>query len=226
MTVSIDYRGEVAVLDLGDNENRFSLKWIGAVQSSLDSVLKGKPTALVTVGSGKFFSNGLDVEWMSAHKDQLDSYFDAVETLLARILTLQVPTIAAVNGHAFGAGAMLATAHDFRVMRSDRGFFCFPEVDVRIPFTAGMAQLIQVKTTPGTSVAAMTTGQRFSGEDACTSGLVDATADIDSLVSVATATVEPLVGKDPKTLGAIKSTMFAGAVASLTQPKKGIDLEL
>lgn len=53
----------------------------------------------------------------------------------ARILTLPEPTVAAVSGHVFGAGAMLAMAHDWRIMRSDRGYFCFPEVDIRIPFT-------------------------------------------------------------------------------------------
>ena len=66
-------------------------------------------------------------------------YVGRVQGMLARFLTLPVPTAAAVVGHAFGAGAMLALAHDFRVMRADRGYFCFPEVDIRIPFTPGMA---------------------------------------------------------------------------------------
>ena len=47
-------------------------------------------------------------------------------------------TVAAVQGHAFGAGAMLATSHDFRVMRADRGFYCLPEVQLNMPFTVGM----------------------------------------------------------------------------------------
>ncbi|OZF25673.1 enoyl-CoA hydratase [Rhodococcus sp. 14-2496-1d] len=226
MTVSVDYRGEVAVLDVGTDENRFSPNWLESMNSALDVVTEGKPTGLVTVGSGKFFSNGLDVEWMTGHRDRLDWYFDTVESLLARILTLPLPTVAAVNGHAFGAGAMLATAHDFRVMRTDRGYFCFPEVDVKIPFTAGMAALIQAKTTPGTAVAAMTTGRRFSGEEARIAGLIDATADIDALMSAASDMVSPLVGKDAVTLGAIKSTMFAEVATALSKPKAGIDLAL
>jgi enoyl-CoA hydratase/carnithine racemase len=48
------------------------------------------------------------------------------------------PVIAAINGHAFGNGALLACTCDFRFMRSDKGFFCFPEVDVSIPFLPGM----------------------------------------------------------------------------------------
>jgi enoyl-CoA hydratase/carnithine racemase len=141
-----------------------------------------------------------------------------VQHLLARILTLPVPTIAAVNGHAFGAGAMLAVAHDFRVMRADRGFLCFPEVDIRIPFTPGMSSLILAKTTPQTAVTAMTTGRRYGGADALAAGLVDAVADEASLLDAAIAAVKPLVGKDAATLGTIKQTMYADTAAALSNP--------
>jgi enoyl-CoA hydratase/carnithine racemase len=136
--------------------------------------------------------------------------------MLARILTAPVPTAAAVVGHAFGAGAMLALAHDFRVMRADRGYFCFPEVDIRIPFTPGMAALIQAKLTPQAAVASMTTGRRFGGDDAVSLGLVDAVAAEDAVTAAAVDLLRPLDGKDPGTLGAIKQTMFGDAVRALT----------
>jgi Enoyl-CoA hydratase/isomerase len=92
---------------------------------------------------------------------------------LARVLALPMPTVAAVTGHAFGAGAMLATAHDWRVRRADRGYYCFPEVDIRIPFIPGMAALVQAKPTPAAAVTAMTTGRRYGGPEALGAGLVD-----------------------------------------------------
>ncbi len=215
MTVTLTYRDAVAVLEIGDDENRFSLTWLDEMETALDRVVAGEPTALVTVGTGKFFSNGLDLEWLTANPDQWLPYAGRVQRLLARLLTLPVPTIAAVNGHAFGAGAMLAIAHDFRVMRVDRGFLCLPEVDIRIPFTPGMSALILAKTTPQTAVAAMTTGRRYGGPDALAAGLVDMTAAEHDLIEVAFAAVLPLVGKDPATLGTIKSTMYASAAAGL-----------
>ncbi|WP_067832057.1 enoyl-CoA hydratase/isomerase family protein [Actinomadura kijaniata] len=208
--------GPVLVLDLGDDENRFSPDWMDGVHALLDTVVdRPGPAALVTTARGRFFSNGLDLEWLAAHEDRLLTYVERVQGLLARVLTLPVPTVAAVNGHAFGAGGMLAMAHDFRVMRADRGYFCFPEADIDIPFTPGMAALIQSKLTPAAAVASMTTGRRFGGLDAHALGLVDGTAGPDELVAAADARVRPLAGKSRATLGAIKETMFAAAVTAL-----------
>jgi enoyl-CoA hydratase/carnithine racemase len=66
-----------------------------------------------------------------------------VEELLARVAALPMVTVAAIQGHAFAAGAMLTLACDFRVMRADRGFWCLPEADIGLAFSAGMTALIQ-----------------------------------------------------------------------------------
>lgn len=205
---SLEITDGIAVLAIGADENRFTLAWLDEVETALDRVVEAG-TPLVTTGSGKFFSNGLDLDWAMANPEEFGGYAQRVERLLARLLALPVPTVAAVNGHAFGAGAMLALAHDWRVMRADRGFFCLPEVDIRIPFTPGMAALIQARLSPRSAVDAMTTGARFGGSAAEAAGIVDATASEEALVADAVARVAHLRGKDVVTLGAIKSTMFA-----------------
>jgi enoyl-CoA hydratase/carnithine racemase len=56
---------EVYLLDLGDDENRFSLDWMQSVSALLDEVSEQPtPRALVTVARGKFYSNGLDLDWV------------------------------------------------------------------------------------------------------------------------------------------------------------------
>lgn len=216
MTISLDYTDGIAVLTLGDDENRFTPAFLDTAHALLDEVIADKADGLVTTATGKFYTNGLDLDWLAAHGDQTQWYVGQVQALLARTLTLPVPTVAAIVGHAFGAGAMLATAHDFRVMRADRGYFCFPEANIRIPFTPGMAALIQAKLTPQAAVASMTTGRRFGGHDAQTYGIVDATAVEGAVTTAALDLVRPLAGKDPGTLGAIKTTMFGAAAEALT----------
>ncbi|MFI9503909.1 enoyl-CoA hydratase-related protein [Nocardia sp. NPDC052566] len=213
---TLHYHDKIAVLDLGDDENRFSAAFLDEVNAHLDTVLADDAHGLITTASGKFYSNGLDLDWLLANGDRSAWYVGRVQALLARVLTLPVPTVAALPGHAFGAGAMLAIAHDYRVMRADRGYFCFPEVDIRIPFTEGMAALIQAKLTPRAAVASMTTGRRFGGVDAQAYDIVDRAADLDQLTAAALEFLAPLGGKDRGTLAAIKHTMYAGAVAALT----------
>ncbi|PBC35370.1 enoyl-CoA hydratase [Rhodococcus sp. ACS1] len=217
MPASVNYQDKLAVLNLGDGENRFSQAWLDTVEELLDDVERTRAQALVTTATGKFYSYGLDLDWMTGNADQVEGYFKRAQELFSRILTFPMPTIAAINGHAFGAGAMLAIAHDYRVMRADRGYFCFPEVDVHVPFTPGMAALIQAKSTPAAAITAMTTGHRYGGAEAHTVGYVYDTADEEHLVETAIDLVRPLSGKDPGTLGAIKSTMFASVVAALHQ---------
>jgi enoyl-CoA hydratase/carnithine racemase len=218
---TLQHQEPLYVLDFGDDENRFSPEWLKTVHSLLDTVeADPNPAALVTTGTGKFYSNGLDLDWLMSHGDQAERYVGEVHGLFSRVLTLGVPTVAALNGHAFGAGAMLAMAHDYRVMRADRGYFCFPEADINIPFTPGMAALIQSKITPAAAIASMTTGRRFGGTAALELGLVDETAAESELVKCAGERVGPLAGKDRGTIGAIKATMFAAAVAALGAPGK------
>ena len=121
MTPTLNYRGTIAVLELGTDENRFSPEWLDIINTHLDTA-QTQAQALATTGVGKFYSYGLDLDWLGANTDRGEWYVGTVQKLFARILTFPLPTLAAVNGHAFGAGAMLAIAHDYRIMRSDRGY--------------------------------------------------------------------------------------------------------
>jgi Delta3-Delta2-enoyl-CoA isomerase len=211
--------GEVFLLDLGDGENRFDPEWVGAVTAALDEVAGAEgPRALVTRAQGKFWSNGLDLDWMGAHPDEAGPFVDAVHALLARTLSLPVHTVAACQGHVFAAGAMLALAHDVRVMRADRGYFCLPEVDIHIPFTPGMAALIQARLSHRTAHEAMTTGRRYGGGDALAAGIVDDAVGEDEVLSRAVERAAALAGKASPALGAIKEGMYPHALALLRTP--------
>ncbi|TXS52933.1 enoyl-CoA hydratase-related protein [Streptomyces sp. t39] len=212
----LDRQDTVYLLDLGDGENRFHPDWIAAVDAALDEVEKAEgPRALVTTATGKFWSNGLDLEWLFAHADQHQDYVVSVHELLARMLSLPVITVAALQGHTFAAGAMLSLAHDFRVMRADRGYWCLPEADIDIPFTPGMSALIQARLTPQTAHEAMTTARRFGGHDALAAAVVDRAVEEAAVRDTAVELASALVAKAGATLGTIKSRMYAPALMAL-----------
>jgi enoyl-CoA hydratase/carnithine racemase len=212
---TLERHGDVFVLDLGDTENRFHPDWIAAVNGALDEVVKAGEVALVTTATGKFFSNGLDLEWLGANGDRFQDYAASVHELFARFLSLPLITVAALQGHTFAAGAMLSLAHDFRVMRADRGYWCLPEVDIEIPFTRGMSALIQARLTPQAAHEAMTTGRRYGGADALAAGLVDRAATEDQVRAAAIEIAAAGAAKAGPTLATIKERMYAGPLAIL-----------
>ncbi|GLH96647.1 enoyl-CoA hydratase-related protein [Phytohabitans aurantiacus] len=214
---TLDRHDDVFVLDLGDSENRFHPDWLASVGAALDEVEKaGGPRALVTAATGKFWSNGLDLDWLSANGDQFERYAAGVHGLFARMLTLPVITVAALQGHTFAAGAMLSLAHDVRVMRADRGFWCLPEVDISIPFTPGMSALIQSRLTPRTAHEAMTTGRRYGGADALAAGIVDHAVAEEAVRTTAIELAGSLAGKAGDTLATIKTRMYTPVLEALT----------
>jgi enoyl-CoA hydratase/carnithine racemase len=213
---TLDRDGDIYVLNLGDDENRFNPGWVGAVSAFLDEVAATpEPRALVTTATGKIWSNGLDLEWMGANTGEVAAFVPRVHALFGRMLALPVPTVAAIQGHCFAAGAMLAVAHDVRVMRADRGYFCLPEVDIHIPFTPPMAALIQARLSKATAHEAMTTGRRYGGSEAAAAGIVQDAVAADQVVAVAVQRAGALAGKHGATLGAIKEGMYAETLALL-----------
>ena len=209
---------EVFILQLGSGENRLDRSFIDDVNKALDEVEASiGPAALVTSAEGKFFSNGFDLEWMGSQerKDQR-VFIGDTQALWARLVCFPMPTVAAINGHAFGAGAVHAFAHDFRLMHTERGYFCLPEVDLRLRFRPGMLALIQSKLTPSACRDAVLTGARFGAAQARDLGIVDEAVSAEELLPRAIARVCALSGKDRETYRAIKRGLYGPVFELLT----------
>ena len=213
---TLEHHDQVLLLDLGDGENRFHPDWIASVNAALDQAEQAQgPRALVTAATGKFYSNGLDLDWLTANTDHYQDYVAQVHQLFARVLALPMPTVAALQGHTFAAGAMFSLAHDLRVMRADRGFWSLPEADINIPFTPAMAALIQARLNPQTAHEAMVSARRYGGHDAAAAGIVDRAVAEQQVGPTAIELARSLAGKDPATLGTIKSRMYAPTLNAL-----------
>src|SRR5919107_3624668 len=114
---------------------------------------------------------------MTAQPEQAGPLLAGVHRLYARILAMPMATVAAITGHAYAGGAMLSVAHDWKVMRADRGYWCLPEVDLGLPFTPGMNALLVAKLPKRTAHEAMTTARRYAAPEAEAAGILDATAE-------------------------------------------------
>lgn len=217
--VTRERQGNVFVLNLGDGENRFNPEFCTAIEEALAEVEAAPaPRALVTVATGKFWSNGLDLEWLGAHTDRVQAAIDQYHRLLAAFLGAGVPTVAAVQGHAFAAGAMFAVAHDITVMRADRGYWCVPEADLGMAFTPGMTALLQSRLPRRAAHEAMLTARRYGAPDALAAGIIDEVLaeEEEEVLARAVERAMALAPKDPDTLRTIKHRMHADALRALS----------
>lgn len=199
--IELKTHGAVRVLHLRDGENRFNRGSVDAINAALDEVAAVPgPVALVTVGDGKYFSNGLDLDWMLAEGAADDGFLEDVHALLMRVLRLDMVTVAAINGHAFAGGAMLAAAHDFRIMREDRGFWCLPEVDLGLPLTPVMYAVLDAHIPRPALAEAALTGRRYSGPEAQAEGIVTELAAEELVLERAVELAAAQAGKDRRVI--------------------------
>lgn len=142
--------GQVAVVTMTNGENRHNQVFVEEMLATFDEILADKAVKAVVLTSNdaKNFSQGIDVAWLWERMGAQDveaakTFMRGMNELFKKLLLYPMPVIAAINGHAFGNGAILSCACDFRFMRADRGYFCFPEVDVGIPFLPGMIAFVR-----------------------------------------------------------------------------------
>jgi len=139
--------GTVAIVTMNNGENRNNPEWAEMMLYTYEEIICDSEIAALVLTSSdpKNFCLGVDIDWLAKSINEND--YPGISKWLYRqnevfraMLMSPVPTIAAITGHAFGNGAMLAGACDFRYMRSDRGYFCLPEVDLGIQLAPSMIE--------------------------------------------------------------------------------------
>ena len=181
------------VLDNPDQRNAMS-DAMTAAWSAVVADLAGDPTvrAVVVTGEGSAFCSGGDTSWIASEPDA------SVDDLRRRMLpfyrawlairSLEVPTIAAVNGAAIGAGLCLALACDIR--------YAATSARLGVPFVKlgmhpGMAATWSLPEVVGPAAARdlLLTGRVVGADEALRLGLVSRVIDdatfLDEVLAVA-----------------------------------------
>jgi enoyl-CoA hydratase/carnithine racemase len=199
--IDISQEGAIHTLLMNAGENRWNLAFVRAFSAALDAVEAALarddgPAALVTASADpKFFSNGLDLDWIGglAEHDpdgERAAFSDEFMKLMARLITFPVPTVAAVGGHAFGAGMMCALCHDVRIMRADRGFLCANEMQIGFRIPTPELALFRHKLSGSAFFETVQLARRWTGESALAAGVVQQTASAEALPGAARALAE------------------------------------
>tara|TARA_R110002072_G_scaffold31735_11_gene97624 strand:+ start:11025 stop:11744 length:720 start_codon:yes stop_codon:yes gene_type:complete len=224
--IDLTREGNVFVLTMNDGENRWNTSFVREFARALDEVEASEgPAALVTTSATeKFFSNGLDLEWRASddanHRGgDRDAFGVEFMFLMGRIITLPVPTIAAVNGHAFGAGFMCALCHDSRLQRADRGFMCANEVDIGMVIPNPELALFRHKMPLHAYFETVMQAKRWAGPQSLAAGFVQQIEPIENLLPAAIVKAEELsrLGANRKVYSKMKEAVY-GENSAINSP--------
>jgi len=140
-------------------------------------------SVVITGAHEKFFCTGLDLDWMVKQQyEDVIQFLIGVTQLLKQTALFYKPLIGAINGHAFGLGAIWSSGFDFRLMREDKGWVCFPEMDINIPFLPGMIAICEhgLGTTNFRQMAY--SAKRYTGPEAKVAGYANEVLSKDALL--------------------------------------------
>jgi enoyl-CoA hydratase/carnithine racemase len=208
-------------LDLPDRRNAMTGELTAAWAEEIAGLRGDRSVRCVVVtGAGSAFCAGGDLSWIAESPDlTVDAIRDRMlpfyRTWLS-IRDLEAPSIAAVNGHAVGAGLCLALACDLRY--AARG------AKLSAPFTqlgmhAGMAATWLLPEVVGMAAARdlLLTGRAVEGDEALQLGLVNGVSDPDRLLDDVLAVAGRIAGAGPVATRLTKSGLRAGGHSSLEE---------
>ncbi|XP_021352905.1 enoyl-CoA delta isomerase 1, peroxisomal-like [Mizuhopecten yessoensis] len=177
-----------AIVRMRNGQNRLNLIFLDSLNQALNEVERNTDCkALITTGEGKFYSNGIDLDWIMSQDSETVVRFDkALENTMWRIMHFPLPTVAAINGHAFAGGAFLAMSHDYRVMRSDRGWISWNETHLKLRLGDMLLNLLSKKVLAMKAIReAVLFGKRVTANEAKELFLVDAMTELSELIQKA-----------------------------------------
>lgn len=224
--IELEKHDDVFVLTMADGENRWNTTFTRAFNKALDEVEASTgPAALVTASAHeKFFSNGLDLDWVMQDDPNHpggDRGPFGVEYmgLLGRLITLPVPTLCAIGGHAFGAGFMVSLGHDIRIMRADRGYLCANELEIGLTIPEPEVALFRHKIPAPAFHETVMLAKRWTAPAAVSAGFVEAAVPLEDVLSTTMERAAAIArfGADREKYGWQKQALY-GEGSILNQP--------
>ena len=182
--LSLKNDGKVAIISMDNGKNANNLEFAQTLLTLLQDVEAeiSNKALILTSSDEKNWSQGIDVMWLMSsiqgdQHDDVKAFLSTMDEIYTLMMQYPMPIIAAMNGHTFGNGIVIAAACDFRFMRSDRGYVCFPEVDMNIPFVPGLIDVILKAIPKHTFNEMILTGRKMSAVEMAHAAFIDKTFD-------------------------------------------------
>jgi enoyl-CoA hydratase len=178
-------RGPVTVLRFHHGKvNALDIELVTALHEHIHTLATAPEyRAVVLTGTGSIFSAGVDlfrvVEGGTKYVDEFVPQFTRTFTML---FGLELPLIAAINGHAIAGGCVLASACDYRVMVDGNATIGVPELRVQVPFPTIALEILRFASAGAHLQELVYLGKTYQPREAHHRGLVDELEAEDALL--------------------------------------------
>lgn len=192
MTWEIEPVDDVVVVRMNTSRvNKQNPEFFADLIEAFDRLDRDYPeNPIVLTGHGEIFSVGIDFEYSFPLFQQEDpgatlAWFDDFRGAMLRVFRTLRPTVAAVNGHVFAGGVILALGCDFRIGRAGDYQCAINEVPVGIPMPSVYTELIRHRLGTAVATEAILTGRGYSRPEALDAGFFNAVVDAEALIPAA-----------------------------------------
>ena len=206
--VTVEHDAGVAVLVLRRPAqlNALDTPTVAALEVAIESAAADPGVrVLVISGEGKAFSAGADIKEFAAFAGpiQFRAFIERLETALRHLERVPKPSIAAVNGMAFGGGLELALACDLRIIDAEARLGV-PEIKLGLLPGAGGTQRLPRIVAPAVATQMLMTGNPIDAAEAYRIGLANEVAPNGTALERAVELAQTLATRAPMALAAVK----------------------
>jgi 2-(1,2-epoxy-1,2-dihydrophenyl)acetyl-CoA isomerase len=210
--------GEIARIHLNRPERLNAV--VPELVEQLCTALAGSAdaAAVILAGRGRAFSSGNDLKEPPSYSDGEGHrrVLEGLQEVTRQIRQFPGPVIAAVHGHALGAGCEFALAADF-VIAADDATFGFPEISVGFGVTGGISHLLPRLVGLTRARELILLGEWIPAQRALEIGLIHQVVSADALGETATALAEQVIGQPREAWQRAKRTLEAGVSGGLEE---------
>ncbi len=215
----LDTQGRVAVLTLDRPErlNAIGSDTAALLHQHLDTIeATGDLRAIVVTGAGRAFSAGADISELDTLEAGADfaRFVNGLTDAYDRLAGSPIPSIAAINGLAFGGGLELALACDLR-LAAPSARVGVPEIKLGLLPAAGGSQRLARLLPAAIAKQLLLTGAPMSAADALQHGLLNAVED--DVLAAALAMAESIAGGPPQAAATAKRLVDEGIELPLAE---------
>jgi enoyl-CoA hydratase/carnithine racemase len=164
--------------------------------------------AVLITSKFKVFGAGLDLKMAAKmSKDQWHNYTLALHDSFNRLENIPKPVVAAVNGPALAGGLLICLSCDFRFMGEKKAYFGLPEVNLGIPYLAGVTKRLPALIGRANAIDLMFTGRKISAYEAKKIGLINKVFKDKELLEKSFGFAKMLASKGRHSIAAAKKCL-------------------